>query len=73
MNTDEALFKNKKMGNAYQYREPNVEVNPLIGSSVHILIFFLFSPSFSLSLKKIRQSSSTFLFFSVNVYVHFTI
>ena len=42
MNTDEALFKNKKMANAYQYREPNVEVNPLIGSSVHILIFFLF-------------------------------
>ena len=52
MNTDEALFKNKKMANAYQFREPNVEVNPLIGNSVHILIFFLFSLSVSLSLKK---------------------
>ena len=62
MNTDEALFKNKKIANAYQYREPNVEVNPLIGSSVCILIFFLFAPSFSLSLKKSHKVAVPFYF-----------
>lgn len=72
MNTDEALFKNKKMANAYQYREPNVVVNPLIGNSDHILIFFLFSLSVSLSLKKSHKGAVLFIFL-VNVYVHLTI
>ena len=52
MNTDEALFKNKKKG--HHYREPNVVVNLLIASSVHILIFFcFFFLSISLSLEKV--------------------